>query len=112
LLVSIIVLVNVALAFIGSRPLTVPRRLSGALSASAVLVLLVMMATAGLSGGEQMEVAGRISHAASLVYFFVGAAVMLFGPIAAVAQPFYWRLPKERRPRLRRRPPAAGTTSR
>ena len=109
LLVSIVVLANVALALIGSRGLTVPRWVSGGLSGLAVAVFLVLMATAGLSGGEQMEVAGRMSHAASLIYFFVATSICLFGPIAAVAQPFYWRLPKERRPKLRRRPSSPAT---
>jgi hypothetical protein len=109
LLVLIVVAANVALAVIGSRGLNVPRWMTIGLSGTAVAVFLVAIATAGFSAGNDMEVAGRISHAANLFYFAISAIVVLLGPIAAVAQPFYWRLPREQRPRLRRRPAGSGT---
>ena len=108
LLVLIVVAANVALAVIGSRRLNVPRWMTIGLSGTAVAVFLVAIATAGFSAGDDMEVAGRISHAANLFYFAISAIIVLLGPIAAFAQPFYWRLPRDQRPRLRRRPTGSG----
>jgi hypothetical protein len=44
-----------------------------------------------------------MSHGANVMYFVASLVIVLLGPIAAVAQPFYWRLPREARPRIRRR---------
>jgi hypothetical protein len=51
-----------------------------------------------------MEIAGRMGHGANEVYFVASLVIALIGPIVAIAQPFYWRLPHDQRPRLRRHP--------
>jgi hypothetical protein len=103
LLVVIVAAANVALFVIGSRGLSVPRKMTIGLWAAAVAASIVVIASAGATAGDNMEVAGRMSHGVSLMYFGASLVIVLLGPIAAVAQPFYWRLPREARPRLRRR---------
>jgi Kef-type K+ transport system membrane component KefB len=110
-LVVIVAAANVALFVIGSRGLSIPRRLTIGISAAAVAASTVVIASAGATAGDNMEVAGRMSHGANLMYFVASLVIVLLGPITAVAQPFYWRLPREARPRLRRRaaPTEAGS---
>jgi hypothetical protein len=108
-LVLFVIACNVAMAIIGSRRLSVPRWLPWTLAATAVVAAATVIAAGGATAGDSMEVAGRIGHGANVVYLAGTLMVVLLGPIAAIAQPFYWRLPKEQRPRLRRRPPPTGT---
>ena len=103
LLVVIVAAANVALFVIGFRGLSVSRRMTIGLSSAAVAASFVVIMSAGATAGDNMEVAGRMSHGANLMYFVASLVIVLLGPIAAVAQPFYWRLPREARPRLRRR---------
>lgn len=103
LLLVVVVVANVSLAVIGARGLRVPRWTTISLSTAAVASSLLVIGTAGATAGDNMEVAGRISHGANQVYFVVALVIALIGPIAAIAQPFYWRLPRDERPRLRRR---------
>lgn len=112
LLVAIVVAANVALAVTGSRRTAVPRWLPWTLTATAVVAAAAMISAGGAAAGDNMEVAGRLGHGANVVYVAGSAMVVLFGPLAAIAQPFYWRLPKERRPRLRRRPPPTASPAR
>ncbi|HEX6658661.1 MAG TPA: hypothetical protein VF065_11295 [Ilumatobacter sp.] len=103
LLVTVVVAANVALAAIGWRGISVLRWVTIGLSAAAVVAAFVMIATAGATAGDNMEVAGRMGHGANQLYFVAALVIVLLGPIAAVAQPLYWRLPRDQRPRLRRR---------
>jgi hypothetical protein len=107
LLVIVVVVANVALVAIGSRGPRLPRRTMIALSVTAVVASIVVIVTAGATAGDNIEVAGRMSHGVNRIYFVASLAIVLLGPIAAIAQPFYWRMPKERRPRLHR-PTSAG----
>ena len=103
LLVTFVVAANVALAAIGWRGISVPRWVTIGLSAAAVVAAFVVIAAAGATAGDNMEVAGRMGHGANQLYFIAALVIVLLGPIAAVAQPLYWRLPRDQRPRLRRR---------
>jgi len=103
LLLVVVVVANVALAVIGIRGLRVPRWTTISLSTAAVASSLLVIGTAGATAGDNMEVAGRISHGANQVYFVVALVIALIGSIGAIAQPFYWRLPRDQRPRLHRR---------
>ena len=107
-LVIVVVAANVAMVVVGSRGLRVPRRAMFLLAAIAVGASVAVIASAGATAGDNLEVAGRMTHAANQVYFVTCLAVVLLGPLAAIAQPFYWRLPREQRPRLRRAQASAG----
>jgi hypothetical protein len=107
-LVAFVIASNVAMAVIGSRGLRLPRWLPWTLAATAFVAAATVIVVGGATAGDNMEVAGRIGHGANVVYLAGSLIIVLLGPIAAIAQPFYWRLPKDRRPRLRR-PPPTGT---
>lgn len=103
LLVVLVVLANASLVIIGTRSVAVPRWAPWALAAIGVASAIAVIAAGGATAGDNMEVAGRMGHGANLAYFFGSLVIVLVGPIAAIAQPFYWRLPRDERPRLRRR---------
>jgi len=103
LLVVIVVASNVALAVIGSGLVRTRRWATIVLCAVAVIASLVAIAGAAATAGDDMEVAGRMGHGVNQVYFVASLLILVLGPIVAVVQPFYWRLPREQRPRLRRR---------
>jgi hypothetical protein len=107
-LVLAVLLANTALLVMGKRNLTAPRWVTIVVSAIGVGASLVFIVTHGATAADHMEVAGRMTHGAGQVYFGASLVVVLFGWPVAIAQPFYWRLPKEQRPRLRRRPSRRG----
>ena len=49
------------------------------------------------------EVTGTIGHGVNQLFFVACLVVVVLGPIAAILQPLYWRLPRDQRPHLRRR---------
>lgn len=102
-LVILVLASNVAMAVVGWRGIRVPRRAMFLLAAVAVCASVAVIASAGATAGDNMEVAGRMTHAANQVYFVTCLAVVLLGTLVAIAQPFYWRLPPDQRPRLHRR---------
>jgi hypothetical protein len=110
LLLAVVVVANMTLAVIGLRGISVPRWATIGLSAAAVAASFIVIADVGARAGDNMEVAGRMGHGANQVYFVASLVIVLLGPIAAVAQPFYWRLPRDERPRLRRRAAAPQDT--
>lgn len=105
-LVLAVLLANTALLVMGKRNISAPSWITVGVSAVGVVASLVFIVTHGAAAADHMEVAGRMTHGVSQVYFGASLVVMLFGWPIAIAQPFYWRLPKEQRPRLRRRRPA------
>ena len=58
------------------------------LAAVAVCASVGVIASAGATAGDNMEVAGRMTHAANQAYFVACLAVVLLGPLVAIAQPF------------------------
>jgi hypothetical protein len=103
LLVVIVVASNVALAVIGSGVVRTRRWATIVLSAVAVIASLLAIVGAAATAGDDLEVAGRMGHGVNHVYFVASLLILVLGPIVAVVQPLYWRLPREQRPRLRRR---------
>lgn len=112
-LIIFVIAANMAMTVVGWRGIRLPRRGMLLLAAVAVCASVGVIASAGATAGDNMEVAGRMTHAANQAYFVACLAVVLLGPLVAIAQPFYWRLPREQRPRLHRhqatvKPPPRG----